>query len=85
MRFKKAYEVWTEGQLTPEEEARLGLCTRTFRRYIDRYEESGMDGLLDKRLTQALSRRVPVDEATSACPSVRKTLPMLEHETLRPL
>jgi len=34
----------------------------TFRRYIDRCEESGMEGLLDKRLTQASSRRAPVDE-----------------------
>ncbi len=63
MRFKEAYDVWTERRLTQEEAARmLGVCTRTFRRYIDRYEESGMYGLLDKRLTQASSRRAPVDE-----------------------
>ncbi|MDD5723122.1 MAG: helix-turn-helix domain-containing protein [Syntrophales bacterium] len=63
MRFKEAYGVWTEGRLTQEEAARmLGVRDRTFRRYIDRYEESGMDGLLDKRLTQASSRRAPVDE-----------------------
>ena len=63
MRFEEAYGVWTEKQLSQEEAARiLGVCTRTFRRYIDRYEESGMEGLLDKRLTQASSRRAPVDE-----------------------
>ena len=63
MRFEEAYSVWTEKRLNQEEAARiLGVCTRTFRRYIDRYEESGMEGLLDKRLTQASSRRAPVDE-----------------------
>lgn len=63
MRFEEAYGVWTERRLTQEEAARmLGVCDRTFRRYIDRYEESGMEGLLDKRLTQASSRRAPVDE-----------------------
>lgn len=40
----------------------LGICARTFRRYIDRYEEGGLEGLLDKRLTQVSSRRAPLDE-----------------------
>ena len=63
MRFEEAYGVWTERRLTQEEAARmLGVCDRMFRRYIDRYEESGMEGLLDKRLTQASSHRAPVDE-----------------------
>ena len=63
MRFEEAYGVWTEGRLTQEEAARiLGVCDRTFRRYVDRYEERGLDGLLDKRMTQASSRRAPVDE-----------------------
>lgn len=63
MRFEEVYGVWTESRLNQEEAARiLGVCTRTFRRYIDRYEESGIEGLLDKRLTQASSRRAPVDE-----------------------
>jgi transposase len=63
MRFEEAYGVWTERRLTQEEAARiLGVCDRTFRRYINRYEERGLDGLLDRRLTQASSRRAPVDE-----------------------
>ena len=63
MRFEEAYDVWTERRLTQEEASRmLGVCDRTFRRYIHRYEERGFDGLLDKRLTQASSRRAPVDE-----------------------
>jgi len=53
MRFEEAYGVWTEKRLSQEEAARmLGVCDRTFRRYINRYEERGLDGLLDKRLTQ---------------------------------
>jgi transposase len=49
--------------LTQEEAARvLGVCDRTFRRYVCRYEEKGLEGLSDKRLTQASFRRAPVDE-----------------------
>ena len=63
MRFEKTYNYWTERRLSQQEAARiLGVCTRTFRRYIDRYEQDGIEGLMDKRLTQASSRRAPVDE-----------------------
>ena len=63
MRFKEAYGGWTESRLTQEEAARLlGVCERTFRRYIDRYEEEGLDGLIDKRLSQVSHRQAPVDE-----------------------
>jgi len=68
MRFEEAYSIWTEGRLTQEEAARiLGVCDRTFRRYINRYEEDGMNGLLDKRLTQVSTRRASVDEVMSVC------------------
>lgn len=64
MRFEEAYEGWTESRLTQEEATQLlGVCSRTVRRYINRYEEGGLDGLLDKRLAQASRRRAPVDEA----------------------
>ncbi|RLA55475.1 MAG: hypothetical protein DRQ98_05105 [Gammaproteobacteria bacterium] len=63
MRFEEAYGGWTESRLTQEEAALLlGVCARTFRRYIDRYEEEGLDGLIDKRLSQVSHRRAPVDE-----------------------
>ena len=63
MRFEEAYGGWQSGRLTQEEAARLlGVCDRTFRRYIDRYEEAGLDGLIDKRLNQVSHRRAPVDE-----------------------
>jgi len=63
MRFEDVYFGWSESRLNQEEAARiLGVSDRTFRRYIDRYDEFGMAGLSDKRLTQASFRRAPVDE-----------------------
>jgi len=63
MRFKEAYDGWTKSRLTQEEAARLlGVCSRSFRRYIYRYEEAGLEGLLDKRITRVSSRRASVDE-----------------------
>lgn len=63
MRFEEAFSIWTEGRITQEEAARmLGVSDRSFRRYINRYHENGLDGLLDKRLTLASARRAPVDE-----------------------
>ena len=63
MRFEEVYFGWNESRLSQEEAARvLGVSDRTFRRYINRYEEMGLEGLLDKRLTQASFRRAPVDE-----------------------
>ena len=63
MRFKEAYGDWQQDRLTQEEAALiLGVSDRTFRRYIERYEESGLEGIADKRLTQTSHRRAPVDE-----------------------
>lgn len=63
MRFEEAFSIWTEGRITQEEAARmLGICDRTFRRYVNRYHDNGLDGLIDKRLTQASARKAPVDE-----------------------
>ena len=63
MRFEEVYFGWSESRLSQEEAARiLEGCDRTFRRYVDRYEEMGVEGLSDKRLTQASFRRAPMDE-----------------------
>ena len=63
MRFKEAYEGYQSGRLTQGEAATLlGVCDRSFRRYLNRYDESGLDGLLDKRLIEVSHRRAPVDE-----------------------
>ena len=63
MRFKEAYEGWHAGELTQMEAARLlGMCDRSFRRYLARYDEFDMQGLIDKRIEQVSHRRAPVDE-----------------------
>jgi transposase len=63
MRFEEAYGGWQQGRLTQCEAATLlGVSERTFRRYGVRYEEEGLDGLIDHRLDQVSQRRAPVDE-----------------------
>ena len=63
MRFEEAYTGWRRSRLTQEEAAELlGVCSRTFRRHVDRYEEEGLDGLRDKRLSEVSHRKAPVDE-----------------------
>lgn len=63
MRFEEVYGIWGKRKITQEAAGRmLGVSDRTFRRYVDRYEDDGLEGLMDKRLTQASSRRAPVDE-----------------------
>ena len=73
MRFEEAYGGWQEGRLTQEEAARLlGVCERTFRRQINRYEDDGIQGLIDKRLAQASHRRAPVDEVMQVTECYRR-------------
>ena len=73
MRFEEAFSIWTEGRITQEEAARmLGVCERSFRRYINRYHDNGLDGLLDKRLTQASARKAPVDEVMALVDRYRR-------------
>jgi len=63
MRFDEAYEGWDSGRLTQGQAAELlGMCERSFRRYLTRYKASGLDGLIDHRLEQVSNRRAPVDE-----------------------
>jgi transposase len=62
-RFLEAYEGYAVRRLTQEEAALLlNVCPRTFRRYMARYEENGLEGLVDRRLEGASARRAPVDE-----------------------
>jgi transposase len=67
MRFQEAYEGWSEGRLTQAEAAQiLGQCERSFRRHIERYESDGLQGLLDKRLSQVSKRRAGASEVEQA-------------------
>lgn len=63
MRFEMAYAGWTEGCLTQEEAAELlGVCPRTFQRYIARRQEDGEGFVLDRRVERAFERGAPLDE-----------------------
>lgn len=73
MRFEEAYGGWKRGKLTQEEAARiLGVCDRTFRRYLERYDDGGLEALLDKRISQASHRQAPVDEVMALAERYRK-------------
>lgn len=61
--FEDVYGRYQRRFLTEEEAAEeLGVCPRTLRRYVNRYKEEGLDGLIDKRLEQTSNRTAPVDE-----------------------
>ncbi|MCP3683315.1 MAG: ISNCY family transposase, partial [bacterium] len=63
MKFEEVYELRNENRVTVEEAARmLSMSERNLRRYIERYEEEGIDGLNDKRLAKAAHNAAPVDE-----------------------
>jgi len=63
MRFSELYEGWKQRRFTQEEAAMLlGVSDRTFRRYTSRYEDQGLEGLVDYRLGQISHRCAPVDE-----------------------
>jgi hypothetical protein len=63
MRFQESYDGWSQGRLTQSEAALLlGKCERSFRRHIERFEADGLEGLLDKRLSQISKRRANVVE-----------------------
>lgn len=63
MRFEEAYGGWNEGRLTQAEAGKLlGMSERNFRRYVERYEADGLEGLIDRRLEQVSHRAAPVDE-----------------------
>ncbi len=63
MGFEEAYEGYRKRNLTQSEAALLlGVCDRTFLRYMKRYDEGGLDALLDERLVRVSHRRAVVDE-----------------------
>lgn len=63
MRFESLVGRWERGDLTQAEAAEmLGVSVRTFQRWAARFEESGADGLTDRRLGRASPRRAPEAE-----------------------
>ena len=64
MRFEALYARRQQRILTMAEAGEiLGVTERTFRRWSDRYDAEGVEGLQDRRLGRASARAVPVDEA----------------------
>lgn len=63
MKFEEVYGRSYRGELSQEEAAEvLGISVRTFRRWRDRWEAEGAEGLYDRRLGRVSARRAPVDE-----------------------
>ncbi len=63
MKFESVLDRWERRQLSQAEAAEvLGMSERTFRRWRDRYDDEGLEGLYDRRLGKASAKRVPVDE-----------------------
>ncbi len=61
-KFGDVLRRWNGGDLSMFEAGELlGMSERQFRRYRDRYEEAGDDGLRDRRLGKLSTRRVPAE------------------------
>lgn len=65
MTFEEVYDRTFSGVLSVSEAAEiLGMSERNFRRWRDRFEAEGADGLYDRRLGRVSARRAAVDEVT---------------------
>ena len=63
MKFEEVYGRTCRGVLGQAEAAEiLGVSERTFRRWRDRFEADGAEGLYARRLGRLSARRAPVDE-----------------------
>jgi len=59
-KFVGVYDRWERKELTQAEAAEiLGKSERQFRRYAERYEEQGLDGLRDRRLGRPSGNAAP--------------------------
>jgi hypothetical protein len=62
-KFRDVLSRWERGSLSMMEAGELlGMSERQFRRYRDRYEENGPEGLLDRRLGKPSPKQVPARE-----------------------
>jgi transposase len=60
-KFRDVLSRWERGDLSMMEAGELlGMSERQFRRYRGRYEEDGIEGLVDQRLGKPSPKRVPV-------------------------
>src|SRR5258705_13865277 len=62
-KFRDVLSRWEQKELSALEAGEvLGMSERQFRRYRARYEEDGLEGLIDQRLGKASAKRGPVGE-----------------------
>ena len=63
MQFEEAYSIWTVGGVSQADAAQLlGVSDRTMRRWVERYDDGGVDALIDKRVGRSPANAAPVDE-----------------------
>jgi hypothetical protein len=83
-RMQKLHDVlsrWEAGSLSMMEAAELlGMSERQFRRYRRRYEEEGLEVLIDRRLGNPSPKRVPRGGAQADARPLPRPLPGLERE-----
>ena len=73
MKFDEVYGRTYRGELSQLEAAEiLGMSERTFRRWRDRFEAEGAEGLYDRRLGRVSARRAGVDEVVALLDLVRQ-------------
>ena len=69
MKFDEVYGRTYRGELSQLEAAEiLGMSERTFRRWRDRFEAEGAEGLYDRRLGRVSVRRAAHASSTVAAP-----------------
>lgn len=74
--FERVYRRWKERKVTQQEAAvQLEMSERTFRRYVVRYTEGGMEGLLDRRLGKPSPRRASAEEVEEVAALYRDLYP----------
>jgi hypothetical protein len=63
-KFRDVLSRWERGELSMMEAGELlGMSERQFRRYRERYEDEGLEGLVDRRLGKPSPKRVPPADA----------------------
>ena len=63
MQFEEAYSIWMVGGVSQAEAAQLlGISDRTMRRWVERYDDGGVDALIDKRVGRSPANAAPADE-----------------------
>ena len=85
MKFEDVYGRCYRGDLSQAAASEiLGMSERTFRRWRERYEAEGAEGLYDRRLGRVSARRAPVDEVCGCEGSRRATRTSRPSTSTRP-